>query len=328
MNLSAIMPGMEIEYRSRDGKRKTRVRTGTVRQVTKSCIAIDGPKYPDTILVNDLLSGQTEILNLGEGEIDMAKVAPTKEVLQEVFDRKGTVSRVAQELRVSMPTAKKWLMEAGILPAENLRPSVETLKNLWFELGTIAQIAKRLDVSTATAKQWLVDAGILDGLGQPIIENTEPADHVHCDNCGKDLGYGEEDCIVEADETVLCSMCHENLLKMQNQEPVPDDKAPAEPFTTERLENLGRTEKPANIPPPLVMTPGEELPRARVPYTLSEYNKAVKAGQPVPALSDTPAIGRVKVQLIATILAEYKDGIVDYDDALQLTRGILDLGVA
>ena len=119
MNLLDIQPGMTIEYRCYHlGKRiQPKTKTGTVRQVTDKLIAIQGQRYPDTILVNDLLSGQVEILKLGEGD-NMAKEAPTNEVLQEVLDRKGTISRVAQELRVSMPTAKKWLIEAGILDSQ------------------------------------------------------------------------------------------------------------------------------------------------------------------------------------------------------------------
>ena len=73
MKLSDIKPGMEIKYRGRVyghrnliGKQETR--TGTVTQVTPNLIAVQGQRYPDTILVNDLLSGQVKIISLkGEG---------------------------------------------------------------------------------------------------------------------------------------------------------------------------------------------------------------------------------------------------------------------
>ena len=75
MKLSDIKPGMEIKYRGRVyghgnlmGKQKTR--RGTVTQVTPNLIAVQGQRYPDTILVNDLLSGQVKIISLkGEGEM-------------------------------------------------------------------------------------------------------------------------------------------------------------------------------------------------------------------------------------------------------------------
>ena len=63
MKLSDIKPGMEIKYRGRVyghgnlmGKDKTK--TGIIKQVTPNLIAVQGQRYPDTILVNDLLSGQ------------------------------------------------------------------------------------------------------------------------------------------------------------------------------------------------------------------------------------------------------------------------------
>ena len=73
MKLSDIKPGMEIKYRGRVyghgnlmGKQKTR--TGTVTQVTPNLIAVQGQRYPDTVLVNDLLSGQVKIISLKEEE--------------------------------------------------------------------------------------------------------------------------------------------------------------------------------------------------------------------------------------------------------------------
>ncbi|NLW90990.1 MAG: hypothetical protein GXY34_05255 [Syntrophomonadaceae bacterium] len=61
MNLSDIQPGMEIEYINCPDKRKRpQTKTGTVRQVTDKVIAIQGQRYPDTILVNDLLSGKSQ----------------------------------------------------------------------------------------------------------------------------------------------------------------------------------------------------------------------------------------------------------------------------
>ncbi|MBO8158843.1 hypothetical protein [Thermosyntropha sp.] len=73
IDISAIKPGDEIEYISLVTPRRREIKKGVVRQITGKLIAIDGENYPDTILINDLHSGQAKILkinfeNFGEEE--------------------------------------------------------------------------------------------------------------------------------------------------------------------------------------------------------------------------------------------------------------------
>jgi hypothetical protein len=88
MQLSEIKPGMEIEYYSkfiRHGVKqgKGKVRKGIVRQVTPRLISVMGERYPDTILVNDLISGQAQIIKITKGEESMKKRGPARRPTQQ-----------------------------------------------------------------------------------------------------------------------------------------------------------------------------------------------------------------------------------------------------
>lgn len=130
MKLSDIKPGMIIEYRGRVyghgnlmGKQKTR--TGTVTQVTPNLIAVQGQRYPDTILVNDLLSGQVKIISLKEEEHMSNPVGkpkrepPAKEKLQQAFEKhEGKIKPIATEFKTGWAQARNWLIEAGIIDSD------------------------------------------------------------------------------------------------------------------------------------------------------------------------------------------------------------------
>ena len=130
MKLSDIKPGMEIKYRGRVyghgnlmGKQKTR--TGTVTQVTPNLIAVQGQRYPDTILVNDLLSGQVKIISLKEEEHMSNPVGkpkrepPAKEKLQQAFEKhEGKIKPIATEFKTGWAQARNWLIEAGIIDSD------------------------------------------------------------------------------------------------------------------------------------------------------------------------------------------------------------------
>jgi hypothetical protein len=125
MQLDAIKPGMEIEYYHLVSMHKNKgsrhkVRIGTVKQVTPRMIAVQGKKYPDTILVNDLLSGQAAIVKIKqEGEVIMSKPkreAPTREELRVLWIKnKAKIEPIRKELGVTWADAKKLLVEAGII---------------------------------------------------------------------------------------------------------------------------------------------------------------------------------------------------------------------
>lgn len=118
MQLADIKPGMEIVYRCRKNKRAYHNRTGIVRQVTPRMIAVQGERYPDTILVNDLLSGQVNIIKL-KGEVTVnitTKELPTKEGLVILWEKhKGKINPIAKEIGKSWNDTRKLLTEAGII---------------------------------------------------------------------------------------------------------------------------------------------------------------------------------------------------------------------
>lgn len=116
MKLSDIKPGMTIEYRGRVyghrnliGKDKTK--TGIIKQVTPNLIAVQGQRYPDTILVNDLLSGQVKIISLkGEGEmvkkLDWETLGPQ---IDELRAQGKTIKAIAEELGIGETTTQRYL---------------------------------------------------------------------------------------------------------------------------------------------------------------------------------------------------------------------------
>jgi len=79
LKLSDISPGDIIEHESwgcNHGGMQERLtrRKGKVIQVTDKVITLQGKNYPETLLVNDLLSGRAKILKVKmRGEDDMAK---------------------------------------------------------------------------------------------------------------------------------------------------------------------------------------------------------------------------------------------------------------
>ncbi len=116
MLLADIKPGMTIEYRGRvhghgNLRGKHKARTGTVRQVTPNLIAVQGQRYPDTILVNDLLSGQVKIISLkGEGEmvkkLDWETLGPQ---IDELRAQGKTIKAIAEELGIGETTTQRYL---------------------------------------------------------------------------------------------------------------------------------------------------------------------------------------------------------------------------
>lgn len=316
MNLSDIQPGMEIEYINCPDKRKSPItRTGIVRQVTSRMIAVQGKRYPDTILVNDLLSEKAKILNLGEGEIDMAKKqAPEKEILLNLWHKHGKIDPIRKELGESWGSVRMWLKEAEIIDQFNTPLIIPDPKLV--DAKVIDQPAGGSEPEPKTELTEHVDRQLKRHIFGPL-------DLIKCDDCGQMVHpsagktlYPELHPVEQI--RIVCLDCFGGYTNQES----------TEPFTTERLENLGRIKEPANIPPPLVMPYAQELPRARVPYTLTEYNKAIGARQEEPATGCDDQEEQLKIELIAAILYQYKGGTVNSNLALKCTRGILDLGVA
>lgn len=82
----SLSPGDVIEYRETKRKQIT-IKTGTVKQVTNTFILVVGEKYRDTVLINDLISGQIAISIKERGNlmsIDWNNLWPkAKELLDE-----------------------------------------------------------------------------------------------------------------------------------------------------------------------------------------------------------------------------------------------------
>lgn len=123
MLVSDLQPGMGIEYRGLSYIHghltpKNKTKKGVIKQVTPNLIAIEGDSYRDTILVNDLLSGQVQIIKTeGDGELSAKKEVPTKEKLISLYVKhEGRIDPIRRELRVgSWALVKRWLVEAGII---------------------------------------------------------------------------------------------------------------------------------------------------------------------------------------------------------------------
>ena len=123
MLLSDLQSGMGIEYRGLSYIHghltpKNKTKKGVIKQVTPNLIAIEGDSYRDTILVNDLLSGQVQIIiTEGDGELSAKKEVPTKEKLISLYVKhEGRIDPIRRELRVgSWALVKRWLVEAGII---------------------------------------------------------------------------------------------------------------------------------------------------------------------------------------------------------------------
>jgi hypothetical protein len=77
IDLLEIRPGAEIEYESEIGTHGThsghnKTRKGRVIQITDKVISVKGKLYPDSILINDLVSGQAKIIRLRGEDFEMA----------------------------------------------------------------------------------------------------------------------------------------------------------------------------------------------------------------------------------------------------------------
>lgn len=111
------------------------VRRGVVKQVTPRLIAIQGERYPETILANDLLLGEVIVKKDGE-RVRVKKKArksapsrPPEKKLAELWRKHGKVGPISRELKTSWYWAKKWLEEAGIMEKKEKQvPETESVQ--------------------------------------------------------------------------------------------------------------------------------------------------------------------------------------------------------
>jgi hypothetical protein len=131
LKLSDISPGDIIEHESwgcNHGGLQERLtrRKGKVIQVTDKVITLQGKNYPETLLVNDLLSGRAKILKVKmRGEDDMARVRKDKEKImakaRPMLAEGLSIKKTAKELDVPTTTLFQWIKkeeEQQTLPPE------------------------------------------------------------------------------------------------------------------------------------------------------------------------------------------------------------------
>ncbi len=200
VDISALVPGIEVTYITNGRGSKRITRTGIVKEISqgeKTCAVIDLGKYRDTIYDHDLKSNEIRVINLRkEGSSEMAKInRPDKEYLESIFNKaEGNITKTAQlcEPSVSDVTMGRWLRETGIILAAGSRaaavPTPGELRESWEESGHIlARLVEKYKAPHPTIKRWLKDAGIITETATGI--ETIPAQN----SLDKDPGPGPED---------------------------------------------------------------------------------------------------------------------------------------
>jgi len=116
LNLVDIKPGDEIEYEQSAGRLRAhlKISKGIVIQVTASTITIKGERYPLSILINDLVSGQAKIIKLRGEDFEMQarkdRDEKTKKA-QELIAGGLSVSETAKQIGVPFATLYGWLKQ-------------------------------------------------------------------------------------------------------------------------------------------------------------------------------------------------------------------------
>ena len=133
LKLSDISPGDIIEHESwgcnHGGvqERLTR-RKGKVIQVTDNVITLQGKNYPETLLVNDLLSGRAKILKVKmRGEDDMARYdwdTLWPKVLELQAEGK-TIVAIADEMNINLYALKSKLYRERQEGKQTLPPELD-----------------------------------------------------------------------------------------------------------------------------------------------------------------------------------------------------------
>ena len=235
LKLSDISPGDIIEHESwgcnHGGvqERLTR-RKGKVIQVTDKVITLQGKNYPETLLVNDLLSGRAKILKVKmRGEEDMVKYDwdTLWPQVQELQAEGKTIVAIAEEMNINLYALRSKLYRERQEEKQTLPPEPETTK-----------------LVCETCVSHHVD----DGVCWCIDNKTE-----HSGSCGSCSKY-PSGCI---------------YWERQTQPPEPDQAANQEPDEEEgesATEIIPDTKayytEPVNIPLGCLLPPqGAELPR-------------------------------------------------------------------
>jgi len=146
--LGDIKTGDEIEYIQNTDRKNPKTSKGIVTQVTGKLISLQGKNYPDTILVNDLISGQAKILKLTiKGGDTMARydwdtLWPQVQELQAKgksvtdiaielgIDRKILTSKIYREKNKQTPTPEPDELGGTDPERENVESATEIISEL------------------------------------------------------------------------------------------------------------------------------------------------------------------------------------------------------
>lgn len=183
MQLSDIRPGDEIEYIYYAGRQNFKRRIGKVVQVTPRFISLQGERYPDTILVNDLLVGTTMITKFKKGEeVFMVKGRPIpnkSEMLtkaKEMINSGATIRKAAQAVGVPPTTLHTWITKEEKQQANTTEP-VQPL-NQEQELGETELIENSMPRKAATINEdWENVMQEMVAQNDSAEEKYEPADY-------------------------------------------------------------------------------------------------------------------------------------------------------
>ena len=132
LKLSDISPGDIIEHESwgcNHGGMRERLtrRKGKVIQVTDKVITLQGKNYPETLLVNDLLSGRAKILKV-RGEDTMARYywKALWPQVQELQAAGNSIREIAEELDIDLSVLRAKIYREKRIAAEKQTPTPES----------------------------------------------------------------------------------------------------------------------------------------------------------------------------------------------------------
>lgn len=180
LKLSDISPGDIIEHESwgcNHGGLQERLtrRKGKVIQVTDNVITLQGKNYPETLLVNDLLSGRAKILKVKmRGEEDMVKYDwdTLWPQVQELQAEGKTIVAIAEEMNINLYALKSKLYRERQEEKQTPPPKPEQAAN---------QEPEREKVESAT-----------QSVAQEEPEITVK-DVLMCETAQREQGFGPED---------------------------------------------------------------------------------------------------------------------------------------
>ena len=183
LKLSDISPGDIIEHESwgcnHGGvqERLTR-RKGKVIQVTDNVITLQGKNYPETLLVNDLLSGRAKILKVKmRGEDDMAKYDwdTLWPQVQELQAEGKTIVAIAEEMNINLYALKSKLYRERQEEKQTQPPELDQAANQEPEREEMEEMESAEDIIPKTEMGCPFDEEAFNPDIPEVVEDAFPA---------------------------------------------------------------------------------------------------------------------------------------------------------